>query len=679
MMKKKEISRRDFLKGTGAGAASLALAGVLTACSSSSSEAEETEDVEEEEVEETVEEEPAEETADETATGSYTYADTIAWDAEYDVVVLGMGASGCVAAKTAADEGAAVLIAEKMEEAHAGGNSKVCGQLFAYGYGDVDNTLTYYKALAGSRDIEDAMLETIADGVANMAQTLEDEFEFDSSEFFDWTGVTLIGEMSPEYPELPGSDKIGLWTTHAGVSDSYLYTSLKQLVLNRSDSIDVWYASPAQSLIQDPVSGAIIGVKIERGGEVRNVRALNGVCVCTGGFEDDPEMVQHYLNVINYAPLGGLYNTGDGIKMCMDVGAQLWHMSVYEGGFGLGGTSFVVDEGTNATGIQTLSQGVMNTGALVLVGTDGERFLNESEIVRHGHLYDNGLWENPRFPEKMFVIFDQTQYDLIQEEGSIPEAYQEDIMAFDTIEEMAEGTGCDVDKLTDTIESFNFFAQQGKDYAHGRDAEFLREFDGEKYYAVPLISSILNTQGGPKRNENAEVLDLEGNPIPHLYSAGEMGGITVEMYQGGTNIAECITFGRIAGRNAAAAKEDLPEYENAVPVTSSPTRIGEDTDVGAESTTAYETGDNEYIGTGTGMNGDVTVKVTVEDGTITAVEVLEQEETEGIGSLAIEQLPEQFVGLSSEEEIDALDGVSSATITSNALKEAVKAALAQAQ
>ena len=67
-----------------------------------------------------------------------------------------------------------------------------------------------------------------------------------------------------------------------------------------------------------------------------------------------------------------------------------------------------------------------------------------------------------------------------------------------------------------------------------------------------MVSGLLNTQGGPKRSANAEVLDTQGNPIPHLYSAGECGGITVCMYQGGTNIAECITFGRIAGKNAAA-------------------------------------------------------------------------------------------------------------------------------
>ncbi len=672
-MSNREVSRRDFLKGTAAGAASLAVTGLLGACSSAQ-EPEATTAAETTTAAQQPSTEPAE---SQQPSEPYTYADTIGWDAEYDVVVLGIGASGCVAAKTAADEGAGVLIVEKMSEAHSGGNSKVCGQLFAYGNNDPENTLLYYKALTGGRQVPEAMLKTIADGVAGMADNLADAFGFDSSQFMDWTPIAPINHMSPEYPELPGSEKIGLWTTHQGISDSYLYTNLKQRVLDRSSQIDIWFESPAQELIQDPVSKTIIGVKVLRGGSVRNVRAINGVVVCTGGFEDDKEMVQHYLNLIDYAPIGGLYNTGDGIKMCQKAGADLWHMNAYEGGFGLGGTSFYVNEGENASQIQVLTQGPLNTGSCILVGTDGDRFLNESEVVRHGHMYDNGLWVNPHFPEKMFLMFDQTQYELIESEGSIPERFRKDVKGFDTISEAAEAIGCTSQRLTETIEDYNSFAKNGKDYACGRNPEYMRAFDGAKYYVIQLKCEILNTQGGPKRNENAEILDTDGNPIPHLYSAGEMGGITCEMYQGGTNIAECIIFGQIAGRSAAAPKEALPAYENAVPVASSPKKLGDETDAGQQGNTNHETGENEYIGTGTGMNGSVTVKVTMDGDVIGSVEVLEHNETDGIGTLAIDQMTGKFAGLSTAEDIDGVDTVSSATITSKALQEAVKDALSQ--
>ena len=135
-----------------------------------------------------------------------------------------------------------------------------------------------------------------------------------------------------------------------------------------------------------------------------------------------------------------------------------------------------------------------------------------------------------------------------------------DRTAYDSIDALAEGIGVDKDRLTKTIKNYNSFANNGEDYKCGREAQYMRAFDGKKYYAMYMVSGLLNTQGGPKRSANAEVLDTQGNPIPHLYSAGECGGITVCMYQGGTNIAECITFGRIAGKSAAAVKDALPTY-----------------------------------------------------------------------------------------------------------------------
>ena len=61
----------------------------------------------------------------------------------------------------------------------------------------------------------------------------------------------------------------------------------------------------------------------------------------------------------------------------------------------------------------------------------------------------------------------------------------------------------------------------------------------------------MNTQGGPRRNKEAQIVDIDDAPIGRLYSAGELGSIYAFLYQGGGNIGECFAFGRIAGRNAA--------------------------------------------------------------------------------------------------------------------------------
>ena len=65
---------------------------------------------------------------------------------------------------------------------------------------------------------------------------------------------------------------------------------------------------------------------------------------------------------------------------------------------------------------------------------------------------------------------------------------------------------------------------------------------------------MLNTMGGPKHNANAQVLDYDNKPVPRLYAAGEFGSIFGAIYQGGQNMPEAYAFGRIAGKNAAAAK-----------------------------------------------------------------------------------------------------------------------------
>ncbi len=82
----------------------------------------------------------------------------------------------------------------------------------------------------------------------------------------------------------------------------------------------------------------------------------------------------------------------------------------------------------------------------------------------------------------------------------------------------------------------------------------------------------------------------------------------------------------------------------------------------------------EFTGTAKGMGGDVTVTLTLADGKITGCTAEGKDETPGIGTMALEQLP----GAIAESGSIAVDGVSTATITSNAIKEAAAAALVAA-
>lgn len=473
------------------------------------------------------------------------------WGAAYDVVVLGMGFSGMIAAMSAADEGASVLICEKAPEGSEGGNSKVCGQMFAWTEGDADAARSYYTALAAGRQIPEDMLGILADGVANMGQTLAEKYGLDAAEFTNKKNTSArFSYMSPEYPEFPGSNAMGLWSTHEGDCDSYLYQTVhERLLTDYADKVDVWFGAPGVRLEQDSQTGDVLGVVVERDGEEVGVRAEGGVVVCTGGFEYNAEMVQNYTGNVNLPGFGGPFNEGDGIRMCAAAGANLWHMTAYEG------AGYLYDVDADGMGAVLTANTACLTGGSILVGPGGRRYVDETYKTRHGHVdAGNGIWENPHFPEHIFALFDQTQMDAVAEAGGIGDVAAGTLAVCADLGEVAEAIGCDVEAITRTVEQFNGFCEGGEDVVFGRDPETMRAFDGQAYYVLPVRASILNTQGGPQRNADCQILDAFGQPIGHLFGAGECGELTACMYQGGTNVASCFIFGEIAGKSAAAAK-----------------------------------------------------------------------------------------------------------------------------
>lgn len=596
---------------------------------------------------------------------SFTYADTVAWDGQYDVVVVGYGGAGATAAITAADEGASVLVLEKAPEGHEGGNTRYSAQLVVYGSEDEDATYQYYKALAGEHEAPDAVLKVYSQQIAHMKDLMADVFELDKDSLVDWKEMAAV--LCPEYPELPGGDTISILSGHAGMFDAYLWQQWSKQINNRADQIDVWFESPAVHLIQDPQSRTILGVQAERGGETLNIRALNGVVMACGGYENNPQMVEDYLGIASYNYIGTEYNTGDGIRMAMEAGADLWHMDCYES-HGPGGAVAAVPDGERTT---FSSASLATSGAAILVTESGERYVAENED-RHGHVNLGNGWVNPRHPDHAYIICTAEQYEEAVASGNLPENVL-NVQQAGSIAELAELISIDPETLTATVERYNGYAASGYDAECGRSAESMAPITGDSFYAVEARAGILNTQGGARRNENAEVIGTDGNPIPHLYAAGEFGGVTAFQYNGGGNLAECIIFGQIAGKNAAAEKESLPVYEVPAPVDSSLHYMpGTESDL--SSGIEVELGENEYLGIShAGMAGDLYVKVTMDGENIAKVEVLDNNETPNIGTRAIEAIPDAIVNAGSTE----VDNISGATITSKAIKEAVEDALSQ--
>ena len=116
----------------------------------------------------------------------------------------------------------------------------------------------------------------------------------------------------------------------------------------------------------------------------------------------------------------------------------------------------------------------------------------------------------------------------------------------DTVEELASQMGVEATILQESVDALS-----GPDDEFGRAAEKKRALSGT-LYAVQLQPIMVNTNGGPKRDASARIVHTDGTPVERLFSAGELGSVWAWYYQGAGNVSECMVFGRIAGRNAAA-------------------------------------------------------------------------------------------------------------------------------
>jgi len=522
----KDVSRRQFLKGAAAGMAATAAATVLG-----------------------------------TGVAEAKKSTDIKWDAEYDVVVIGYGAAGATAAITAADKGAKVLLAEKCEEGHEGGNTKYSGQGLQCFEGK-ENAIVYYKSLRGFFNTpSDAIIEAYADKIAEMREWLI-SMGAEPEKLDNYKGTGEPWRSKGEYPELIGAGHMLYYCVSGNSFDGAFYYMLQDNIEKHADKIDVWFEAPAAHLIQDPETKTIVGVQLIKEGVETNVKAVNGVVLATGGFENNQQMVQDYLQQPFVQPYGSLYNTGDGIKMAQEVNANLWHMSNAAGFL----WSYQPPEASRAMPIRTASKGIY-------VGPSGERYMCETQSTRHGRIYFAGRYIQMPSPLPAFMVMDHaalTSGKLFStfSEGNAEEIEKGYFMVADTIEELAEKINATLPEavqrpyaattfqqnFVSTIEKWNASCEAGVDERFERPANTLTPIKEGPFYAVEIGIEMYNTQGGPERNEKGQIIDLDGNPIPHLYSAGELGAIWSDAYNGGGNLGECVAFGRISGENAAEPK-----------------------------------------------------------------------------------------------------------------------------
>lgn len=474
------------------------------------------------------------------------------WDKEADVVVVGYGGAGAVAAITAHDLGSKVLILEKAPKGREGGNTRASANLY-FNPTNAADAITYLNAMSDGYPVPQDMVRVWADKMV------------DNDNWVKKMGgkVNLLTIFGSEYPQLPGSKSFeGFHYIGPTWGRQHLWILMNENVMKRG--IEVWFDSPATKLIQNPETKEILGIVVNKRGVSTTIKAKKAVLMTLGGFENNQQMVQDYLHLPNCYPKGTPYNTGDGHKMCMEIGADFWHMA------NLAGPDFNVrvPEFEAAFGYTPGAQ----TRSFILVGADGTRYWDESISRKHGKIAFHGIYIPDFMPLPLHGLFDEKArlagplYTMVnfgwnfEVEGykwskdNSAEVAKGWIVKADTIRDLAAKIKKDPDALEKTVNRYNGFCAAGEDADFGRPKKYLLPLETPPFYAVDLVPTFTNTQGGPRRNKLAQILDTQGKPIARLYSAGEFGSIYSHCYQGGGNVGECIAFGRIAGDNAAAEK-----------------------------------------------------------------------------------------------------------------------------
>ncbi|MSP67443.1 MAG: FAD-binding protein [Alphaproteobacteria bacterium] len=501
------------------------------------------------------------------------------WDDSYDVIVVGYGYAGGVAAIEAAEAGARVLLIEKMPDPGgisicSGGNVRIAD--------DAAMALTYLKATCAGTTPED-VLAVLAEGMTRVRGYFErlaatsgavvdsrpagGNYPFPGGETFGFAFIESVPNFDPagRYPHVNSYVPI---QRAAGVR---LFKVLEDNVRERR--IAVWLEAAAERLLTD-ADRTVHGLTIRTPSGARRVQARQAVILACGGFEADAEMQrQHWQEKpVLLAAFRG--STGDGIRMAQDVGAGLWHMWNYHGTYGFRHPDPDYPYGLRLKRLPDWMPGKAPREDVrmpwVVVDRNGRRYMNEyppymqDTAHRPMSFYDTITQSYPRIPS--FMILDQVAkgaYPLCSptfndrnlsfeySEKSLRDLEDRIVRKAGSIAELAQGMKVDAAVLGATIARWNALCEAGADADFGRPTPSMMKIATPPFYVAEVWPICSNTHGGPVHNVHQQVLDVFGESIPRLYAAGELGGVFGHLYLGGGNLAECFIGGWIAGRHAA--------------------------------------------------------------------------------------------------------------------------------
>jgi len=486
--------------------------------------------------------------------------------ADYDVVVVGGGNAAMCAALSAREAGARVLVLEKAPEAWRGGNGFFTAGGFRFAFKSFEELCELVGDLSdeekASMEVDPYTEEQFYDDLMRVTEDCADPdlamlVVSESQATVRWMrdrGVRWIPMFGRQAYKV--GNKFRFWggLVLEAVGGGPGLIDMAHTAAAKA-GIEVRFEAKATRLVTDD-RGAVTGAVVRTLAGTETV-AAGAVVLAAGGFEANPEMRTRYLgpNWELARVRGTPYNTGDGIRMALDIGALPW-------GHWSGCHSVQWDLNAPWHGDRKVGDNFQKHSYPlgIIVNVLGERFVDEGADFRNYTYvkYGRAVIEQPR--RAAFQIFDQKVLHLLREEYRIREVTKAEDATF---EGLARKLEIDVDGFVRTVTAYNAAVQPGTYNPAIKDGKGTRgitppksnwalPLDAPPYVGYAVTTGISFTFGGLKITLDGQVVDCEQRPIPGLYAAGELvGGLFYHNYPGGAGLMAGAVLGRIAGRSAA--------------------------------------------------------------------------------------------------------------------------------
>jgi tricarballylate dehydrogenase len=490
----------------------------------------------------------------------------------YDVIVIGGGNAAFCAALAAREGGASVLVLECAPLAERGGNSRFTAGAMRVAYNGVDDlgrlvpdltaedrANTDFGAYTADQYYDDLCRVTQYRTDPQLAETLVGR-SFETLLWMRSKGIRFAPIYGRQAFKVDGKFKfwggltIEAWGGGPGLVDA-LYGAAER------DGIEVWYESRALGLIHN--DGGVNGVIVRRDGRTVNL-AARAVVIASGGFEANVEWRTRYLGAgWDLAKVrGSRFNTGDGIRMALEIGAMPF--GNWSGCHAVGWDRNAPEFGDLAVG-DGFQKHSYPFG--IIVNRGGLRFVDEGADFRNYTYakYGRAVLEQPG--QFAWQVFDRKVTNLLRDEYRIKRVTK---VSADTLEELA-GKLEDVDAngFLKEVRTYNEavcteipFNPNIKDGRSTRGlplnkSNWANTIDTPPFEAYAITCGITFTFGGLRIDGDAAVINTDGAPIGGLYAAGELvGGLFYFNYPGGTGLMSGAVFGRIAGASAGSGTRE---------------------------------------------------------------------------------------------------------------------------